>query len=141
MSNKETKKETRHLVKLVRDEKTYYSEFDSLSQAEDYCKGVTLGAECTIYAEVKKYNKYQTLREYIKRNESGAYHTFVFIMPYYNDRISVKVDGIWDFEKIYQPKLLDMFYIISDNATNNGGNCENYHCTHKLELKMIEDNE
>jgi len=140
MSNKETKKETKHLVKLVRDEKTYYSEFDSLSQAEDYCKGVKLGAECTIYAEVKKYNKYPTLREYLNQHESGAYHTFVFIMPYYNDRISVKVDGVWDFEKIYQPKLLDMFYVISDNATDNGGNCENYNCTHKLELKMIEDN-
>ena len=131
-------KETKHLVKLVRDEKTYYSEWDSLSQAENYCKGVELGAECTIYAEVKKYDKYQTLREYLKQHQAGAYHTFDFVMPYYNDKIPVSVNSIWDFEQIYQSKLLDMFYVISDNSTDNGGDCENYHCTHKLELKMID---
>lgn len=134
-------KETKYLVKLVRDEKTYYNEFDNLAQVESYCKGIKIGAECTIYSEVKKYDKYQTLREYLKQHQAGAYHTFEFVMPYYNSRISVSVDGIWDFEKIYQHNLLDMFYVISDNANDNGGNCENYHCTHKLELKMIEDNE
>lgn len=133
--------ETKHLVKLVRGEKTYYSEFDNLSEAESYCKGVKLGAECTIYAEVKKYDKYPTLREFLKQHQAGAYHTFEFVMPYYNNKIPVSVDGIWDFEKIYQHGLLDMFYVISDNAKDNGGNCENYHCTHKLELKMIDKGE
>ena len=130
--------ETKHLVKLVRGEKTYYSEFDNLAQAESYCKGVKLGAECTIYAEVKKYDQYPTLREFLKQHQAGAYHTFEFVMPYYNNKIPVSVDGIWDFERIYQPGLLDMFYVISDNAKDSGGNCENYHCTHKLELKMID---
>lgn len=130
--------ETKHLVKLVRGEKTHYYEFDNLSQAESYCKVVKLVAECTIYAEVKKYDKYPTLREFLKQHQAGAYHTFDFVMPYYNNKIPVSVDGIWDFERIYQPNLLDMFYVISDNAKDNGGNCENYHCTHKLELKMID---
>lgn len=130
----------KYLVKLVRDEKTYYSEWNNLSEAEQYCKNVKIGAECTIYSEVKKYDKYQTLREYLKQNEAGAYHTFEFIIPYYNDKIPVSVNGVWDFENIYQSKLLDMFYVMSDNRTDNGGNCENYNCTHKLELKMIETN-
>ena len=134
-------KETKHLVKLVIGEKTCYSEFNNLSQAEFYCKRVELGAECTIYAEVKRYDKYLTLREFLKQHQAGAYHTFDFVMPYYNNKIPVSVDGIWEFEKIYQPNLLDMFYVISDSAKDNGGNCENYHCTHKLELKMIDKSE
>lgn len=130
-------KEAKHLVKLVRDGKTHYSEWDNLAQAESYCKGVEIGAECTIYVEVKKYDKYSTLREYLKQHEAGAYSTFEFVMPYYNDKIPVSVDGVWSFEKIYQPNLLDMFYVIKDDKTDRGP-CESYHCTHKLELKMID---
>lgn len=123
----------KYLVRLVRDEKTYYHEFENLTQAEDYCKCVKIGAECTIYSEVKKYRKYITLREYINKKENGAYHSFIFDVG----SIHVKVINVSEFEMFYNKDILDRFYVVADNEKSYGDNCENYSCEHNLTLEMI----
>lgn len=118
-------KETKYLVKLVKDGKTYYSDWDSLSQAEIYCKGVEIGAECTIYSEVKKYNKYMTLREYIEENQNGEHHNFIFDIG----RVHIRVINITEFERYYNKDLLDKFYVVADKEKSYGDNFENHNLT------------
>lgn len=123
----------KYLVKLVRDGNPYYSEWDNLADAGNYCKRVKIGAECTIYKAIAHYDKYMTLREYIEEHENGAYHTFVFNVG----GINVRVININEFEMYYNKDLLDRFNVVADNEKSYGDNCENYSCEHNLTLEMI----
>ena len=79
--------------------------------------------------------KYQTLREHISNCECGAYHNFIFNI----DGKEINVIGIYDFEKLYNPKLLDKYYVFNDDAKDNGGDCTNYKCEHYLDIVEKED--
>lgn len=93
----------------------------------------------TLYDTIKeiknKYSiqvNYPTLREYINKNSYGAYHVFKFIIF---DNVECSCIDTEDFERIYNPNILDMYLVISDNKKDNAGNCENYECEHHLVLK------
>lgn len=79
--------------------------------------------------------RYQTLREYISNCECGAYHNFIFDIG----GKKINVIGVYDFERFYNSKLLDKYYVLKDNAKDNGGNCENYKCEHYLDIVEKED--
>lgn len=87
----------------------------------------------------KKYElkpKYPTLREYIKEHSSGAYHSFNFVI---GRAIRVNVIDCDEFERYFNPALLDNYVVIDDSQIENGNNCENYECTHYLVIKEIEE--
>ena len=87
----------------------------------------------------KKYGiteKYLTLREYLNKHACGAYHDFHFKI---DGNISVKVCGASDFERIYNPKILDGYYVVKDETESFGSNCENYSCRHHLTLTPKDD--
>lgn len=74
--------------------------------------------------------QFLTLREYLSKHSSGAYHHFVFqIYP-----LDIDVIGIEEFERYYNSKLLDEYFVIGDKKKDNHGNCENYQATHYLEI-------
>ena len=75
-------------------------------------------------------DQFLTLREYLSKHSSGAYHHFIFkIYPLRIDTI-----GVQEFERYYNPKLLDEYFVINDRTTDNNGNCETYQATHYLEI-------
>lgn len=85
----------------------------------------------------KKYNllpKYDTLREYVKNNQNGAYHTFKFEI--YGKVI--EFDTILEFEGFYNEKMLDELVVIKDEKISNEGSCENYHCVHTLTVEKAD---
>ena len=85
--------------------------------------------------------QYLTLRQYINEISNGAYHRFYFDMELPTITIKViDICGVYDFERIYNPRFLDMFFVIADKSIDNGGDCENYECQHHLKLGVI-DNE
>jgi hypothetical protein len=87
----------------------------------------------------KKYDvktKYPTLREYINDHSSGAYHSFNFDI---GRTLSANVIDCEEFERYFNPALLDKYVVVGDNKKDNGGNCENYECNHYLVIKEIEE--
>ena len=90
---------------------------------------------------IKKFfgikEKYLTLREHINEHSCGAYHSFIFEI----NGIRFKTMDVSEFKRYYNPELLDKYFVINDKAESNGGNCENYHCEHYLELAQIEFND
>jgi hypothetical protein len=87
----------------------------------------------------KKYDvktKFPTLREYINEHSSGAYHSFNFDI---GRTLSANVIDCEEFERYFNPALLDKYVVVGDNKKDNGGNCENYECNHYLVIKEIEE--
>jgi len=87
----------------------------------------------------KKYElkpKYPTLREYINEHSSGAYHSFNFDI---GRTLSANVIDCEEFERYFNPALLDKYVVVGDNQKDNGGDCENYECNHYLVIKEIEE--
>ena len=80
--------------------------------------------------------KYLTLRQYINKKGCGAYHRFYFSIKGLNVSNICDVD---DFEQLYNPSLLDQYYVLKDTTKEFGSNCENYCCDHYLELVEKED--
>ena len=81
---------------------------------------------------------YLTLRQYIRKNCHGAYHTFHFTLN--NKKISINTIGDMltdEWCSLYP--LTEKFYVVADNSKSQGGNCENYHCDHYLTLAPKED--
>lgn len=72
-----------------------------------------------------------TLRDYMKTYSVGAYHHFVFkVMG--ND---IDVIGIEDFERIYNPKILDDYLVVDATRQESGYDCTNYDCRHHLTIQ------
>lgn len=93
---------------------------------------------CAIKDIKEKYGikeKLLTLREYLNKYSKGAYHHFIFVI----NNAKIEVIGINEFERVYQPKLLDDFYVVNDICKDNGGDCTNYQATHNLILEPKED--
>jgi uncharacterized protein Usg len=87
----------------------------------------------------KKYDlkpKYPTLREYINEHSSGSYHSFNFDI---GRTLSANVIDCDEFERYFNPALLDKYVVVGDNQKDNGGDCENYECNHYLVIKEIEE--
>ena len=87
----------------------------------------------------KKYDlkpKYPTLREYINEHSSGAYHRFNFSI---GGVLGANVIDCEEFERYFNPALLDKYVVVGDNKKDNGGDCENYECNHYLVIKEIEE--
>jgi len=80
--------------------------------------------------------KYPTLREYISEHSSGAYHRFSFSI---GGVLSADVIDCDEFERYFNPALLDKYVVVDDKQADNGGNCENYECRHYLVIKEIEE--
>ena len=81
---------------------------------------------------------YLTLREYVEQNGCGAYHTFHFTL---NGK-KISIDGWWNMltdELCSLFPLTAQFYVVEDKREDNGGDCENYHCDHYLQLEPKED--
>ena len=79
--------------------------------------------------------KLLTLRQYIAKHGCGAYHYFLFEI----NGISIRVIGISEFERTYQPSLLDNYYVVKDISEDNGGDCCSYQCNHNLFIEPKED--
>lgn len=71
----------------------------------------------TILAQYGIKEKFLTLKEFIKKYESGAYHHFIFTIC---DDIKVDVIGIDEYNKYYVSDWLDRYYVI--NYQKQGGN-------------------
>ncbi len=87
----------------------------------------------------KKYDlkpKYPTLREYINEHSSGAYHRFSFSI---GGVLGANVIDCEEFERYFNPSLLDKYVVVDDKQSDNGGDCENYECNHYLAIKEIEE--
>ena len=87
----------------------------------------------------KKYELkpiYPTLREYITEHSCGAYHRFNFDI---GRTLSANVIDCKEFERYFNPALLDKYVVVTDNESDNGGDCENYECNHHLVIKEIEE--
>lgn len=67
--------------------------------------------------------KYLTLREYISKKSCGAYHYFIFDI----DNIGFKTTSVDKFEQYHNPKLLDKYYVVSDQTGELIGNIHNHH--------------
>ena len=80
-------------------------------------------------------DKLLTLGQYIAKHECGAYHYFIFEI----NGVSIRVIGVGEFQRIYQPKLLDNYYVLKDDAKDNGGDCCSYQCNHYLTIEPKED--
>ena len=72
---------------------------------------------------------YLTLREYIKFNSHGAYHTFKFKLCDKEVSIDSLEDMLSDDYCVLYPHTKD-YYVVEDKQKSNGGNCENYHADH-----------
>lgn len=91
-----------------------------------------------MYDEYGIKNKLMTLREYLRKNSAGAYHSFNFEIN--NGKISVTdILGVSEFEAIYNSAWLDKYYVIGDATQQRGSTCENYECKHYLKLAPKED--
>jgi hypothetical protein len=106
-----------------------------------YISTVTIKALVNHYLNElkKKYDlklKYPTLREYINDHSSGAYHKFKFSI---GSTLNASVIDCNEFERYFNPALLDNYVVVGDNQKDNGGNCENYECNHCLVIKEIEE--
>lgn len=111
-----------------------------LGRLAPYIRNSTYGLE-EIEQIRKDYNikePYLTLRQYIRQESHGAYHTFHFSLN--NKQISINTIGDMltdDWCSLYP--LTEKFYVIGDRTNSQGGNCENYHCDHNLTLEPKED--
>jgi len=91
-----------------------------------------------LYAEYKIKNKYLTLRKYLEKYSCGAYHRFFFEID--NGRIFINdITSVLDFERTYNSRWLDKYYVIDDKKETFGDNCENYQCNHYLKLAEKEE--
>lgn len=79
--------------------------------------------------------QYQTLREYLKKHSCGAYHQFIFEI----DKIKIDVLDDHDFERMFNTKLLDKYFVVNDRTEDNGGDCTNYNCKHFLTIEEIDN--
>lgn len=79
--------------------------------------------------------KILTLREYLRAYSRGAYHHFIFDINF----VKIDVIGVEDFERVYQPQLLDKYYVVRDITKEYGGDCTNYQCEHNLIIEPKED--
>lgn len=80
--------------------------------------------------------KFLTLREYLEKHSCGSYHEFHFSI---DGRNVSDINGVGDFERFYNPNLLDKYYVLSDETESFGSTCENYHCDHHLKLVAKDD--
>lgn len=87
-----------------------------------------------IRAKYKLQEKYLTLREYLKKYSCGAYHHFIFKIS----SINIDVIGIDEFERYYNGKLLDKYFVIRDDYSSNGGDCCTFDGKHILMIEEIE---
>lgn len=71
-----------------------------------------------------------SLRDYIHAKSFGAYHHFLFTIG----TLQIDICSTEEFDAVFQPKLLDEYYVIKDDKTENGGNCENYQAIHRLSI-------
>lgn len=113
----------------------HYTEYNTEREALNFIRNI-LGSELTLYKKEKEFEKYPTLRTYINEHSRGSYHRFYFILIN-----GIKVDGISsvdDFERYYNPKLLDEYYVTSDETKEFGSNCCDYCCEHYLSTKTKE---
>lgn len=92
--------------------------------------------------EIKKRygikEKYPTLREYINEHSCGAYHDFIFSFHNGATKIDVRVINVDDFERCYNSKILDAYFVLNDRQKSYGCNCENYNCEHYLTIEKNE---
>ena len=116
----------KEVLKILEPFKEFYKE-------NKYFNGIdTLGEIISKTKEKYKIKEqYQTLREYLKEHSCGAYHTFLFEI----NHIKIDVTGIWEFENMYNSKLLDKYYVVDDMMISNGGDCTNYNCEHHLTIE------
>jgi hypothetical protein len=87
----------------------------------------------------KKYDlkpKFPTLRQYINEHSSGSYHRFNFSI---GGVLGANVIDCEEFERYFNPALLDKYVVVDDKQSDNGGDCENYECNHYLVIKEIEE--
>lgn len=112
---------------------TICRDFPTLEEAKAFAVTYIHEAKITIFKKEEELESILTLREYIKSEESGAYHNFIFDIG----SIHIRTTGIDDFETYYNKDLLDRFYVIGDDRKDYGDNCENYECDHNLKLQMI----
>ena len=83
---------------------------------------------------------YPTLREYLNEHCIGAYHSFNCELVYDGGtKVKASFSSISSFVHFYGERHLDRYYVVKDDAKDNGGNCENYHCEHTLTLELKED--
>lgn len=78
--------------------------------------------------------KYLTVRQYINEYMHGAYHHFIFTINGYD----VDVCSVSEFARTFNINALDKYFVIKDDKTDNGGNCENYRAEHRLTLSEVE---
>lgn len=57
-----------------------------------------------------KREKYLTLREHLEKYSSGAHVHFKFVI---GNGINVDVIDVKDFERYYNTRILDMYYVVS----------------------------
>jgi hypothetical protein len=80
--------------------------------------------------------KFPTLRKYINEHSSGAYHRFNFSI---GGVLGANVIDCEEFERYFNPALLDKYVVVDDKQSDNDGDCENYECNHYLVIKEIEE--
>lgn len=112
---------------------TISRDFPTLEEAKAFALTYIHEAKITIFKKEEEIESVLTLRDYIKSEERGAYHNFIFDIG----SIHFRTTGIDDFETYYNKDLLDRFYVIGDERKDYGDNCENYVCDHNLTLQMI----
>jgi hypothetical protein len=84
--------------------------------------------------EYKLIPQYDTLEEYINAHSCGSYHKFYF----YIGSKSFECIAVGEFEDYYNPEILKAYVVVNDEVKDNGGNCENYECVHKLTVERKE---
>ena len=106
---------------------------------------VYLSGDKLAMKEIEKIKKdyhieepYFTLREYLFQHSIGSYHTFHFTLN--GQRISIdSIGGMLTDDYCTLYPLTKHYYVVNDVKSDNGGNCENYHCNHYLHLSPKED--
>ena len=83
----------------------------------DFQKAKLFTVRQTILEKYGIKEKFLTLKEFIKKYESGAYHHFIFTIC---NEIEVDVIGIDEYNKYYVGDWLDRYYVV--NYKKNGGN-------------------
>ena len=76
-----------------------------------------------------------TLRDYIKKHSVGAYHHFRFKVM----GTEIDVIGIEEFERIYNPRILDEYVVVDVQESSVGNDCCNYQCFHDLTIDRLDN--
>lgn len=122
----------------------HYSEITITIREDKYSSGFPVGlkkglvdALCVKPEDIKcrqytrEVDEICTLRDYMKTYSVGAYHHFAFKVM----GADIDVIGIEDFERIYNPKILDDYLVVDAIQQEFGVDCTNYECCHHLTIQ------